>query len=404
MSPDVELLVDAVAVVDDEVVPDAWIAIAAGRIQAVGSSATAPPEAGLRTSLHGATVLPGFIDIHLHGGDGHAFGADERANTSAARFHLLHGTTAILPALATSAMPALRAGAAALGGCAETEPGRARILGLHLEGPFISPERRGAHDPALIRPPSAGDLASLAAAGQGRVRILTAAPERAGFGDLARAAAEAGVLVAAGHTDATGAQLRAAIQAGIGSLTHTFNAMRLVAQREPGVIEAIVDTGVSCELICDGIHVHPALVRALRTLAGRDRVVLVTDASVWAGRPDGDYQSPHRRVEIRNGAVLLPGTGTLAGSTLTMLAAARNYAAFTGADLPELAAVTSGNAARLLGEQHRLGRIGPGYAADLVLLGDRLDCAGVMSGGVWALPPQIETLADRRRDAYCLPA
>ena len=131
---------------------------------------------------------------------------------------------------------------------------------------------------------------------------------------------------------------------------------------------------------------------------------MLTDASVWAGRPDGDYQSPHRRVEIRNGAVLLPGTGTLAGSTLTMLAAARNYAAFTGADLPELAAVTSGNAARLLGEQHRLGRIGPGYAADLVLLGDRLDCAGVMSGGVWALPPQIETLADRRRDAYCLPA
>lgn len=408
----VELLVDAVAVVDDEVVPDAWIAIADGHIHAVGAGRDRPPEVDVCTSLHGATVLPGFIDVHVHGGGGSAFGADEAANRRAADFHLLNGTTALLPTLATATMSVLLRGVRTLGRSAEVEPGRARLLGLHLEGPFISPDRRGAHDPTLIRPPDAADLALLRAAGSGRVRLLTAAPERAGFADLAQAAADAGVRLAAGHTDATGAQLRAAIADGVGSLTHTFNAMRPIAQREPGVIEAIVDTAVICELICDGIHVHPALVRTLRMLAGRDRVVLVTDASAWAGRPEGDYQTPDRRVEVRAGAVRMAGTDTLAGSTLTMLAAARNYVAFTGADLPELAAVTSGNAARLLGEHHRLGRIRSGYAADLVVLDDRLDCLGVMSAGVWArapcAPAQSRAAAppgvfsDFHRDAYVL--
>jgi N-acetylglucosamine-6-phosphate deacetylase len=383
----VELLVDAVAIIDDEVVPDAWVAIADGRIQAVGAGRNQPPEADVRTSLHGATVLPGFIDLHVHGGGGSAFGADEGANQRAAGFHLLNGTTALLPTLATATMPALLSGAGTLGLGPEVRPGQARLLGLHLEGPFISPDRRGAHDPKLIRPPDAADLALLCAAGHDRVRLLTAAPERTGFAGLAQAAAEAGVLVAAGHTDATGRQLRAAIAGGVGSLTHTFNAMRPIAQRDPGVIEAIADTGVFCELICDGIHVHPALIRTLRTLAGRDRVVLVTDASAWAGSPDGDYQTPSRQVEIRAGAVRLAGTDVLAGSALTMLAAAQNYVRFTGAGLAELAAVTSGNAARLLGEHDRLGRIRPGYAADLVVLDDSLDCLGVMSAGAWARAP-----------------
>jgi len=393
----VELLVDAVAVIDDELVPDAWVAIAGGRIHAVGTGRSRPPEADVRISLHGATVLPGFIDVHVHGGGGSAFGADEDANRRAAGFHLLNGTTALLPTLATMTMPMLLRGLGTLSLNPEVTPGQARLLGLHLEGPFISPDRRGAHDPTLIRPPDAADLALLCAAGHDRIRLLTAAPERAGFAGLAQAAADAGVRLAAGHTDATGQQLRAAIAGGVGSLTHTFNAMRPISQRDPGVIEAIGDTGVFCELICDGIHVHPALIRTLRKLAGRDRVVLVTDASAWAGSQDGEYQAPNRRVEVRSGAVRLAGTDVLAGSALTMLAAARNYVSFTGADLPELAAVTSGNAARLLGQQGRLGHIRPGYAADLVVLDDRLDCLGVMSAGAWARAPSATTLPPAAR-------
>lgn len=414
MTTQVELLVDAVAVIDNELVPGAWIAISDGHIRAVGTGHDGRPPADVRTSLHGATVLPGFIDVHLHGGGGHAFGADEDASRDAARFHLLSGTTALLPTLATTTMPALLRSVRELGRRPELEPGRARLLGLHLEGPFISPDRRGAHNPALIRPPDAAELRSICEAGLGRVRLLTAAPERPGFAELAKAAADAGVRLAAGHTDATGPELRAAIDAGVGSLTHTFNAMRPIAQRDPGVVEAIVDTAAFCELICDGIHVHPALVRALRLLAGPDRVVLVTDASAWAGCADGDYQTPQRQVEVRGGAVRLAGTDTLAGSTLTILAAARNYAAYTGAKLPELAAVTSGNAARLLGEEHRLGRIQPGYAADLVMIDDRMDCLGVMSAGMWArapespAPPSVtpssDAHSDSTRDAHCSPA
>jgi N-acetylglucosamine-6-phosphate deacetylase len=387
MTTGVELLVDAITVVDDELVRDAWIAIADGHIQSIGVGRDQPPAADRSTSLRGATVLPGFIDVHVHGGAGEAFGSDADANERAAGFHLANGTTALLPTLATTTMPQLLQAAGTLGRGDETEPNRPRLLGLHLEGPFISPERKGAHDPALIRPPAGADLTLICEQAHGRVRLVTAAPERAGFADLARTAADTGVRLSAGHTDATGAQLRAAFEAGVESLTHTFNAMRPITARDPGVIAAIVDTTLFCELICDGIHVDPAMVRLLRAAAGRDRVVLVTDASAWAGRPDGDYRTPQRAVEVRSGAVRLAGTDTLAGSTLTMLAAARNYRAFTGADWPELAAVTSGNAARLLGEQHRLGRIRPGYAADLVVLDDRLDCLGVMSAGAWARAP-----------------
>jgi N-acetylglucosamine-6-phosphate deacetylase len=378
----VELLVDAVAVIDDALV-DAWIAVAGGSILAVGERRETPPRADICTTLGGAMVLPGFIDIHVHGGGGDSFGADQEANERVAAFHLRHGTTALLPTLVTAEPAAMLQAVEAVGCARESGAGRARILGAHLEGPFISPSRRGAHDPALIRPPVAEELERLSAAGDGRVRLVTAAPELAGFPDLAQAAERSGVRVAAGHTDASGEQLLEAVSGGVVSLTHTFNAMRTITQRDPGAVQAIADTDVFCEVICDGIHVHPAMIRMLRSLAGPDRVVLVTDASQFAGRPDGDYITPRRSVGVHDGAVRLAGTETLAGSTLTMLAAAKNYLAYTGVSLTELAAATSRNAARLLGEQDRLGRIQPRYASDLVVLDEQLECLGVMSSGTW---------------------
>jgi N-acetylglucosamine-6-phosphate deacetylase len=204
---------------------------------------------------------------------------------------------------------------------------------------------------------------------------------------MAREAAAAGVVISAGHTDASGDELVASVADGVQSLTHTFNGMRPSGHREPGPLQAVADTEIYCEIICDGIHVHPTFVRLLRRVAGARRVVLITDAVAWAGLPEGEHRSADRRVEVRHGRVTLAGTDTLAGSTLTMSGAVRRYWEMTGASLTELAAASSGNAARLLGEERHIARLATGYPADLVVLDTARRCAGVMAAGRWVREP-----------------
>src|SRR5579875_1360159 len=302
-----------------EVLPDAWVLVEEGRIADLGGSDRPPPRAAPSVSVRGAAVLPGFVDVHVHGGGGHSFGGDPATTEAVRRFHARGGTTSLLAGLVTSPVGEQLEQVRRLAPCAEEADGGARLLGIHLEGPFISGIRKGAHDPALIRPPDVAELAALCEAAAGRLRLLTAAPELDGFPALA-AAAEA---------------------AGARSLTHTFNGMRPVTHRDPGVLEPIVDSDVFCELICDGVHVHPTFVRMLRRLAGQDRLILVTDALAWAGLPEGEYRWGNRRVEVRDGGVRLFGTDTLAGSTLTMGEALARYARWTGAGLVELARVSS---------------------------------------------------------------
>lgn len=387
MSPAAELITDADVVTDDQVVHDGWVLIEDGIITDLGGADRPPPRAAPRTSVPGAAVLPGFVDIHVHGGGGHSFGGDAGATEAVARFHARGGTTALLAGLATSPPSEQLEQVRRLRPGAEDITGGSRLLGIHLEGPFISAIRKGAHDPGLIRPPDPAELAALQEASAGRLRLLTAAPELAGFGELAAAAAAAGVLVTAGHTDARGPDFLRAIAAGTRSLTHTFNGMRPVTHRDPGVLEPIVDSDVFCELICDGVHVSPVFVRLLRLLAGRDRLILITDAVAWAGLAEGEYRSGSRHVEIRDRGVRLAGTDTLAGSTLTMGEAVARYARYTGAGLEELARVASTNAARLLGEDHRIGRIRPGHNADLVVVDATRAPAGVMCAGRWIRRP-----------------
>jgi N-acetylglucosamine-6-phosphate deacetylase len=268
-----------------------------------------------------------------------------------------------------------------LGSLPEAQDGGGRLLGVHLEGPFISAHRRGAHDKIAIRDPDPAELRRLIEAGAGRIRLVTAAPELDRFAELADVAAANSVRLSAGHTDAPGDELLAAVRRGVRSLTHTFNGMRPCLHRDPGPLRVIADSTVVCELICDGIHVHPAFVRLLHRLAGPRRVVLVTDAVAFAGLPDGEHRSDGRLVHVRDRQVVVAGTSTLAGSTLTMAAAVKNYWQMTGADLGGLAAVSSGNAARMLGEDHRIAAIAPGRAADLVVLNEARDCIGVMASG-----------------------
>src|SRR5579875_920331 len=324
-----------------EVLPDAWVLVEEGRIADLGGSDRPPPRAAPSVSVRGAAVLPGFVDVHVHGGGGHSFGGDPATTEAVRRFHARGGTTSLLAGLVTSPVGEQLEQVRRLAPCAEEADGGARLLGIHLEGPFISGIRKGAHDPALIRPPDVAELAALCEAAAGRLRLLTAAPELDGFPALAAAAEAAGVRVTAGHTDARGPDFGRAIAAGTRSLTHTFNGMRPVTHRDPGVLEPIVDSDVFCELICDGVHVHPTFVRMLRRLAGQDRLILITDALAWAGLPEGEYRWGNRRVEVRDGGVRLFGTDTLAGSTLTMGEALARYARWTGAGLVELARVSS---------------------------------------------------------------
>ena len=379
-----ELITDADVVMGETLVPGGSILIENGVISDVGSNDRRPPAADIRTSAQGTSVLPGFVDIHVHGGGGGTFGPDAASTARALRFHLDGGTTSLLAGISTCAPDALLESVKQLSEYPDEPRLGSRLLGLHLEGPFISTVRKGAHDPRLIRPPDPLELTTLLDAAPGRIRLLTTAPELPGFYEIARVAQNAGVVVGAGHTDADGPQFRAAIAAGAKTLTHTFNGMRPVLHRSPGPMEAIVDTAVFCELICDGVHVHPTFVRMLRCLVGQHRLVLITDAARWAGAPNGEYEWNTRLVDVRDGAVFLRGTDTLSGSTLTMAEAARRYAIFTGADLVELAAVTATNAARVLGEDHRIGKIEPARQADLVFLDGQVNCVGVMSAGQWA--------------------
>jgi N-acetylglucosamine-6-phosphate deacetylase len=219
----------------------------------------------------------------------------------------------------------------------------------------------------------------------GGVRLITLAPELPGGLELVRAAVAADVVVSMGHTDATYAQAAAAVAAGARAATHTFNAMRPLHHREPGVIGAVLDLdAVTCEVICDGVHVDPAAVRLLERSKGPERTMLVTDAIEATGLPDGDYRLGDRAVSVADGRATLPGTDTIAGSTLTMDRALRNAVAFCGVAVEAAARMAATTPAELLGISDRKGLVAPGRDADLAILEPDLSLAGVLVRGAWA--------------------
>ncbi|HXW81986.1 MAG TPA: amidohydrolase family protein, partial [Acidimicrobiales bacterium] len=239
-----ELISDAHVVTAGTVVRNGWVLVEDGVISDLGSSDRRPATAATRTSAAGSYLLPGFIDIHVHGGGGGSFASDQLSAQRAARYHASNGTTSLLAGINTASPSLLLEHVRQLGMWGEEIDGGCRLLGAHLEGPFISTIRRGAQDPLAIRPPDPEELSALLQAAPGRIRLMTAAPELPRFYEIARMAQNAGVVVAVGHTDADGAQLCEAIHGGARSITHTFNGMRPVLHRSPGVMEAIVGTDV----------------------------------------------------------------------------------------------------------------------------------------------------------------
>ncbi len=358
-------------VTPDGVIDDGIVRIAKGRIADVRPAG--------RTRVVTATaawILPGFIDIHVHGGGGHTFTTGEAAEArAAADFHLAHGTTTMLASLVTAPHKLLRSATESLAPLVADGV----LAGLHYEGPYLSAARCGAQNPAFLRDPDPHELADLI--DLGGVRMVTVAPELPRALDTIELLRERGVVAAIGHTDATYEQTLAAIDAGATVGTHVCNAMRPVHHRDPGPIVALLDSpGVVCEQVADGVHLHDGMLRHVFRTAGSHRVALVTDAMAAAGMPDGRYDLGGQTVEVTRGVARLASNGVIAGSTLTMDAALRRIV-HSGASVAGAATMAATTPARVLGLEAELGSIATGLRADLVLLDEDLQVTAVFRRG-----------------------
>jgi N-acetylglucosamine-6-phosphate deacetylase len=370
------VLVGGRVVVEERVLEPGWVLVREGRIAGVGDGE--PPAGGSVEDLAGRWVLPGFVDMHVHGGGGAGFqdgSADEVARV--VELHRRHGTTTMLASLVSAPLEDLERAAVRLAGLVQD----GLVAGVHLEGPFLAEVRCGAHDPRHLRPPTEGALARLLRAGEGTIRMVTVAPELDGGLEAVKQLRDDGVIAAVGHTDATYAQTAAAIESGASVATHLFNGMRGLHHREPGAVLALLEAPeVTVELINDGVHVHPAVLASVLRWAGPARTALITDAMAAAGAGDGDYKLGGLPVEVRGGVARLAGNGSVAGSTLTMDAALRN-AVNAGVSIVDAARAAATTPATTLNLHHELGSIAAGKRADLVILNDDLTVHAVIHHG-----------------------
>ncbi|MEW2380919.1 N-acetylglucosamine-6-phosphate deacetylase [Micromonospora sp. NPDC047707] len=328
----------------------------------------------------GHWILPGFVDMHTHGGGGHTFTTGEADEArEAAAFHLRHGTTTLLASLVSSPFELMRSATTAY----RPLVAAGVLAGVHFEGPYLSAARCGAQNPEYLRDPSTEELGELIELGGGAVRMVTLAPERDGALEAVKLLTAHGVVAAVGHTDATYDQTRAAVAAGASVATHLFNGMRPVHHREPGPVVALLDaSNVVCELVADGVHLHDGMLAFATATAGPERAALITDAMAAAGMPDGEYELGGQSVTVADGVARLARDGAIAGSTLTMDAALR-HAVAAGIQIADAARMVATTPARAIGLGDRLGALQTGLRADLVVLDDDLNVVRVMRAGAW---------------------
>ena len=363
-------------VTDYEVWPDGTVLFEDGSIAEVSPDDSLLGEADEVYYYPDSLLLPGFVDLQVNG----AFGVDLASEPSRlaelSEAILSTGTTAYLPTIISSPEALYEE---VLPELAAAPSSGAQVLGVHLEGPFINLEKKGAHAAAHVVPPDPNLLCRLLDLGP--VRMLTLAPELEGAEELSDLAARRGVVVSAGHSDATFGAAYESFDGQIAGVTHLFNAMSPLHHREPGLPgAAFAHPRVVCGLIADGLHIHPEMVGLAFRMLGPDRVCLVTDAIAAAGVGDGEYRLATRTV-YREGGVPRLATGAIAGSVLTMNEAFRNILAFTGCTVAEAARMSSTTPARLAGVDRHKGRLSPGYDADVTVLAPDLTVEAVWRGG-----------------------
>ena len=331
----------------------------------------------------GRRIVPGFIDIHTHGAVGvDVNGASAEDLEKIGTFFAKNGTTSWLASILTDTEEQT---SRAISQCIEYQASAgkgAQLLGIHLEGPFLASEFKGAMPEHLLKKGSADLAASYQRQANGNIRYITVSPEVEGVLELIPKLRELGIVVAMGHSGADYDTSMAAIQAGTAACTHTFNAMAPLHQHRPAIIGAALESDVYCEMICDGLHLHPAIVRLLWKTKGPQRLVAITDSIMAAGLPDGNYHLGVNQVVVEKGDAKLASDGTRAGSTLTQDRALRNLLSFTGLSLEEILPVLTENPAKLIGVYDRKGSIEDGKDADLVVLDEQNQVADVFLQGI----------------------
>jgi N-acetylglucosamine-6-phosphate deacetylase len=365
-----------------DLIEDGAVLARDGVIEAVGPRAQVEIDrADQLIDAGGRIICPGFIDLQVNGGGGALLTeqGDVGAAECMARAHARFGTTAMLPTVVTSREDVMVRALEAVSDAMQRPTTGARVLGAHLEGPFISPARKGAHNERYIREPDLPMLERLLATGA--LLLITLAPEPPGALDLLHAAREAGVVVSIGHTDATYDQARAAIEAGATMSTHLFNAMRPLQQREPGVIGALLESDdVVSGVIADAVHVHPSLLAVAARAKGAGRVALVTDAMPPAGAEGEAFTLYGGDIAVRDGACYTPD-GVLAGSALTMDRAVCNMHRLARVPLRECIEMATATPARVLGLDRELGVLAPGTRADIVICDADINVSRVFVAG-----------------------
>jgi N-acetylglucosamine-6-phosphate deacetylase len=359
-------------------VDDFWMRVRGNTIESVGSGPQ-HPEADTLVDVSGRWFVPGFVDLHSHGGGGHSFDNGSDEISAALNAHRAHGTTRSVISLVANPVFQLRESLGVIAELAASDP---LVLGSHLEGPFLSPDRRGAHNPQFLLEPLPWTIEELLGAAHGTLRQITIAPELEGALQAIDLLVDNRVTVAIGHTDAGFDLTREAFDRGARLLTHVFNAMPGIHHRAPGpIIAAFEDDRVTIELILDGLHVHPD-VAALVFRSAPGRVALITDAMAAAASADGDYRLGSLNVSVRDGLAVLSGTSTIAGSTLTQDVALR--CAINSAEVSPRDAITAltTTPATAIGYGERFGYLAPGFAADAVLLDHDWMVTGVWADGV----------------------